>query len=280
VEAAHIGHLGSLEAIADEKASIAGGLRAGGTLVLPAAHALDSRLRAAAGGARIVSFGEAADADVRLLAFDGDASGSRFTADVASRTVQVRLGVPGRHMARNALAALAAALAMGVDVDRAAASLARFAAVAGRGATRPILGGRAVLLDESYNASAAAVRAALQVLAMLPARRRVVVLGDMLELGEAGPAEHLGLAPALAEVADLVFACGPLTGQLFDVIPPRIRGAYATDSAALAPLVAAAVAPGDAVLVKGSLGSRMRWVVKALEALDAGPAAGESGDAA
>jgi UDP-N-acetylmuramoyl-tripeptide--D-alanyl-D-alanine ligase len=87
----------------------------------------------------------------------------------------------------------------------------------------------------------------------------------MLELGEAGPAEHAGLAPAIAANADLLFACGPLTRGPYEAIPARQRGAHATDSAALAPIVAGAVRPGDAILIKGSLGSRMKKIVQALE---------------
>jgi UDP-N-acetylmuramoyl-tripeptide--D-alanyl-D-alanine ligase len=168
-------------------------------------------------------------------------------------------------MARNATAALAAAAALGADPVQAAAGFAGFRPGAGRGARRPILDGAAVLLDESYNASGASVRAALAVLRLVPAARRVAVLGDMLELGEHGPAEHSSLAESVAAAADLLYACGPLSRHLFDAVPEALRGAHAPDSAALAPVVAAAVRPGDAVLVKGSLGSRMRLVVQALE---------------
>jgi UDP-N-acetylmuramoyl-tripeptide--D-alanyl-D-alanine ligase len=127
-------------------------------------------------------------------------------------------------------------------------------------------GGELLLLDESYNASPAAVRAALSVLALQPAARRVAVLGDMLELGDAGPAEHAALAPEVASAADLLFTCGPLMRGLHESVPPRIRAAHAETSAALAPLVVAAARPGDAVLVKGSLGSRMKLIVQALDA--------------
>jgi len=91
------------------------------------------------------------------------------------------------------------------------------------------------------------------------------VLGDMLELGTEASAEHVALAEHVARVADRVFACGPLMRALYDVLPAKLRAAHAADSASLAPLVAQSIAPGDAILVKGSLGSRMKLVVNALE---------------
>jgi UDP-N-acetylmuramoyl-tripeptide--D-alanyl-D-alanine ligase len=108
------------------------------------------------------------------------------------------------------------------------------------------------------------VRAALAVLALQPARRRIAVLGDMRELGEASAAEHVGLAPDVTAHADLLFACGPEMKRLYEAVPEAKRAAYASDSTALAPLVVAALRPGDAVLVKGSLGSRMGVVINAL----------------
>jgi UDP-N-acetylmuramoyl-tripeptide--D-alanyl-D-alanine ligase len=120
------------------------------------------------------------------------------------------------------------------------------------------------LLDESYNANGASVRAALAVLRTMPGRR-VAVLGDMLELGSHGRAEHAALAADVAASADLLFSCGGLMQSLFEAVPPPLRGAHAATSAALAPIVAAAVQAPDSVLVKGSLGSRMALVVRALE---------------
>ncbi|MBV9776470.1 MAG: UDP-N-acetylmuramoyl-tripeptide--D-alanyl-D-alanine ligase, partial [Acetobacteraceae bacterium] len=177
-----------------------------------------------------------------------------------------RLPAPGRHMAMNALAALAAAEALGADVQRAGRALAGFAPIAGRGVRRTISvpGGNVVLIDESYNANTASVRAALAVLALQPGARRVAVLGDMLELGEHGAAEHAALAPDAA-AADIVFTCGPLMRGLHDALQPARRGAHACDSAALAGIVADALRPGDVVLVKGSLGSRMGLVVSTLD---------------
>jgi UDP-N-acetylmuramoyl-tripeptide--D-alanyl-D-alanine ligase len=276
VERAHVGHLGSLEAIADEKISISAGLEPGGVTVLPGDSPLLARLRAQCGAAKL--FGSGDNADARLVDLRADADGSDLVADIDGTRVAFRLGAPGRHMAINALAALLAATLLGADARKSAAALTGFSPVTGRGARRAIAvtGGTATLLDESYNASSVAVRAALAVLALLPARRRVVVLGDMLELGDEGPAEHAGLAGDVGAVADLFFACGPLTRLLFDALPAAKRGAHAPDSAALAPLVAADLRAGDAVLVKGSLGSKMKRIVDALEA----PPAHASGEAA
>jgi UDP-N-acetylmuramoyl-tripeptide--D-alanyl-D-alanine ligase len=156
-----------------------------------------------------------------------------------------------------------------LDLSRFAGEVySAFTPTAGRGARRRIAvpNGTALLLDESYNGNGASMRAALSVLALQPAQRRIAVLGDMLELGEAGPSEHAALAPEVTAAADLVFACGALMRHLFDAIPAQKRAEHAPDSAALAPLVARAIAPDDAILVKGSLGSRMRRVVDALDA--------------
>ena len=172
-------------------------------------------------------------------------------------------------MAMNAMAALTATHALGLDPKTAARALETFVPLAGRGTRRKLAlpAGTALLLDESYNGNGASMRAALDVLRLQPARRRIAVLGDMLELGSVGPSEHAELAGAVAQSADLLFACGPLMRNLFDAVPASLRGAYADDSAALAPLVAQALAAGDAVLVKGSLGSRMKRVVDALDSL-------------
>jgi UDP-N-acetylmuramoyl-tripeptide--D-alanyl-D-alanine ligase len=273
IAAAHLGHLGSIEAIADEKASVLAGLEPGGVSVLPADGPHLARLRARAGGG-VTLFGSGAGTDVRLLESASAADSNDVTALVGDVRVQFRMSAPGRHMAMNAIAALATAAALGLDPLTSAAALAGFAPVGGRGARRrmPVPGGEILLLDESYNASPVAVRAALAVLALQPAARRIAVLGDMLELGETGPAEHAGLAAEVASAADLLFTCGPLMRGLHESTAPRIRGAHAETSAALAPMVAAALRPGDAVLVKGSLGSRMKLIVQALDAPSLAPA--------
>lgn len=268
IERAHIGYLGSIEAIVEEKAALLRGLHCGGFAVLPADSPYLPRLRAAIGNARVLTFGVSVGAEVRALSIAGNAERTDVTAVVSNDTVSLRLAAPGAHMARNALAAVAAAVALGVAPQAAARALDGFAPLPGRGARRMITvpGGYAILLDESYNGNGASMRAALNVLKLLPGRR-IAVLGDMLELGAAGPAEHRALAPVLAACADQLFTCGPLMRLLYDAAPPALRAAHAADAAALAEILPAAIRPDDSILVKGSLSSRMKLVVSALDRL-------------
>jgi UDP-N-acetylmuramoyl-tripeptide--D-alanyl-D-alanine ligase len=268
---AHIGNLGSIAAIADEKASIMLGLEPSGVAVLPADSALFPRLYAAAGEVAVITFGSNPTADVRLLRLDAEADGSLIHVDVAGRTVLLRLNAPGHHMAMNAMATLAAVAALGLDPAQAVGALETFEPVIGRGDRRSLTvgNGAALLLDESYNGNGASMRAALDVLRLQPATRRIAVLGDMLELGQEGPLEHTALAEAVIASADLVFTCGPLMRKLFEQLPADLRGAHAVDADALAPLVSASIVSGDVILVKGSLGSRMKQVVKAIDAVAA-----------
>lgn len=269
---AHIGLLGSQAAIADEKGDIIAGIAPGGTAILPADSAFAPGLiaRARDAGLAVLTHGEAAGADARLLSYQASPEGGMAEIALAGQHIALRLTTPGRHVALNACAVLAAVLALGLSPEKGAEALASFTAGAGRGALRRIrvAGGEALLIDDSYNASVASVRAGLAVLAARPAKRRVFAFGDMLELGAEGPAQHAALAPDAAQNSDLVFCCGPLSRNLFDALPAHQRGGHFPDSAALAPALRAALQPGDAVLVKGSLGSRMGLVIAALSAGD------------
>lgn len=268
VDRAHLGLMGSEAAIAEEKASIFAALEPGGTAVMPAGTAFLPVLRAAVPvGCHTLVFGRESPAQAHLLERKMWAEGSEISASIAGAEIHFHLATPGEHMALNALGVLSVAAALGLDVAQAAAVLDGFAPFAGRGARREITlpdGRKFLLLDESYNASSASMRAALAVL-KLQRGRRVAVLGDMLELGEHAAGEHLRLGPAVEAGADLVFACGPWSKVLFDSLPRSMQGAHAQTAAALAPLVQAALLDGDIVLVKGSYGSRMRDVISALE---------------
>lgn len=130
-------------------------------------------------------------------------------------------------------------------------------------------GGKALLIDESYNANPASMRAALEALATVSRidhPRRVVVLGDMLELGEQAPQLHLGLKEAVdAAGVDLVFACGPNMAHLFAELAPSQQGLWAETSDGLTDRLLDSIRPGDVIMIKGSLGSRMAPLVEALK---------------
>ena len=272
VEAAHIEFFDSVEAIADAKAEIFDGIEAGGVAVLnrdnPHYHRL-ARAAAERGIEAIVGFGAHDEAEARLVDCDLEPESSRVTAIVAGTRLDYRIGVPGRHWVMNSLAVLAAAGALGADVEAAAAALAEIEPLAGRGRIHRLTAGAAgiTLIDDSYNANPASVRAAIEQLArMVPGAggRRIAVLGTMLELGPAAPALHAALAVPLAEHGiDLVFTAGEMRA-LGEALPAAMRGANAETGAELAPAVAAAVRAGDVVMVKGSNASRMGVVVDTL----------------
>lgn len=273
---AHRGNFPSLAAIADAKAEIfAGveaGIEAGGVAVLNHDTPFYDRLAAAARERRldVLSFGCNASADVHLVSAVTDAAGSTVRASVAGRDVAYRINLAGRHWIDNSLCVLAAVKAAGADVSAAAEALASAAPVTGRGGRIELdwADGRLIVIDDSYNASPASMAAAFDVLGRTVPEaggRRIAVLGDMLELGEESGHLHAALAdPLLENHADLVFACGVAMEHLVAALPAGRCGAHAADSEALSPLVCAAVKPGDVVLVKGSAGSRMGAVVKAL----------------
>jgi len=274
VEPVHLEFFSGIEAIADAKAEIFAGLEPGGVAVLNRDNSQFARLVAdarARGVARIVSFGAEAPCEARLLDVSLHASTSAVHANIFGHDVTYKLGVPGRHMAMNSLAVLAAASLVGADLALAALSLSQIAPAAGRGVRRvlEIADSEAILIDESYNANPASMAAAINVLGQAkigPRGRRIAVLGDMLELGPAGPELHRGLAEVVkANRIDLVYCCGPLMRNLWDALSAGKRGGYAENSAGLEAQAVSAVRGGDAIMVKGSLGSKMKTIVNALE---------------
>ena len=199
------------------------------------------------------------------------ARSSTVEANILGHEITYKIGAPGRHLISNSLAVLAAVELVGADLALGALALGELNPVTGRGAPIEIEppGGSALIIDDSYNANPASVAAALAVLgkAMVgPRGRRIAVLGDMLELGPKGRTLHRGLADAVvANAVDLVFCCGPLMHSLWEALPASRRGGYAEDSSLLEPQVLPAIHAGDVVMVKGSLGSRMAPIVKALQ---------------
>jgi UDP-N-acetylmuramoyl-tripeptide--D-alanyl-D-alanine ligase len=268
----HIEYLGSIEAIADAKAEIFLGLEPGGTAVLNRDAPQFERLKKAAEarGARVLSFGHGAECDARLLELESKEGSSCVKARVLGRELAFELGAPGTHMAENALGALLVADALGADVKTCAAALRDFSPQKGRGErfSIPTPDGPATIIDESYNANPASMRAALALLAAAkpgPKGRRIAVIGDMLELGPKAAAMHAELAADLrASKVDLLFGAGPLTRALFEAAPASMRAAWTERSSELTDEVARALRGGDIAMVKGSNGSRMGPLVAAL----------------
>ena len=264
---AHLAALGSLEAIAEEKASIARGLEPEGVAVLPVDAPTLPILRAAA--PRAITFGEADGADVRLLDCELDPDGSVATVTWPGGSSSLRLGVPGRHHLLNALGVLATVYASKRDVVACANELTGWRPPTGRG-TREALAspdGPVTLIDEAFNANPASVSAALAVLATAPGRR-VAVLGDMLELGPDAPALHAALAddPAM-EAVHVVHALGPLMRSLHEALPTGRRGLWAESPEAMAAMLPETLERGDTVMVKGSKGIGASRLVDALRDL-------------
>ena len=274
VEPVHLEFFGSVEAIADAKAEIFRGLEPDSAAVLNRDNPYFARLERSAreaGAARIVSFGEHERADARLVKCSLQPDSSTVQARILGTDVTYKLGAPGRHLVLNSLAVLGAVTLVGADLALAALALAELQPPTGRGAraTLDVPGGTALLIDESYNANPASMRAALALLGhagLGPRGRRIAVLGDMLELGPRGVELHRELAvPVVAHGVDLVFCCGPLMQALWEALPSERRGGYAETSAALESQVLGAIHPGDALMIKGSNGSRMGPIVKALQ---------------
>ena len=270
VEAVHIENFPNVEAIADEKSAIFLGLEEGGTAIINRDNPHYERMwthasRSRAG--RLLSFGENPFADIRLASLKMDADGSDIVAEINGLPLLYRLGSPGKHLALNSLGILAVCLALGADLEAASRALADVKPPQGRGARLSWGEGdhRITLIDESYNANPTSMRAAFALLSSTEIGskgRRIALVGDMLELGKDAEALHADLASSIQDLdIDLVYASGPLMRHLFDALPRAKQGAWFKNSQELAASFLDQIQPGDALMVKGSNGSRMRLVV-------------------
>ena len=276
VDAVHIEHFHSVEAIADEKAAIFDGMGGGGVAVLNADNAYFSQLKQAAqakGMDRILSFGTSPKALCRMTRYAIEDAHSVVEATIAGTAMQYTIGTIGKHWALMSVAVLAIVDALRGDIAKSAAALAQFTEPKGRGQIKKlsVKGGNLHLIDDSYNASPISMKGAVEKIAEMRDAahekvRTVVVLGDMLELGDAAEDLHVGLVPTLINnQMDLVFAAGTFMEKMYHSLPETMRGAYKPTSRELAPVVVGALKANDLVLVKGSRGSRMDVVVDAIE---------------
>jgi len=273
IAAAHLGFFRNLDEIAKAKAEIFEGLEPGGTALLnrddPRSKLL-ARIAAELGVGNIVGFGENARSTYRLIDCTLHADHSMLTARIAGKDVVARVGAPGRHMVQNALAVLGAAHLAGADVTEVAHALGTLAAEPGRG-QRHVLqhpDGPFTLIDESYNANPASMKAALALLDATPVSghgRRIAVLGDMLELGTHSAKLHAGLAELIVgSDTKTVLLGGAEMKALADVLPGDIATAYRAGAEELKPVLLSSVGPGDVVMVKSSKGIGFSKLVEAL----------------
>jgi UDP-N-acetylmuramoyl-tripeptide--D-alanyl-D-alanine ligase len=282
VEGVHLAAFGSVEEIADAKAEVFAGLEPGGIAILNRDNPHFDRLVGLAGGAGVLSFGTS-DCDLVLEQATVCELATVVRARIANQPITFKLGAPGVHFALNAVAALGAVIAVGGDLARAGLAMAAWVPPEGRGQRWWIelgpagIDGEITLIDESYNANPASMRAALAVLAASPVTddigrvargRRIAFLGDMLELGPTENELHSELA-SLGELegVDLVHLAGPRMRGLHAALPAGKRGEWFLDSDELAQKARRMVDAGDVCMVKGSLGMAMRRVVDAIKAL-------------
>ena len=275
VEAVHLEFFTSVRGIADAKAELFTGMNRNGIAILNrdskyfdylARHALSF------GVTCIYSFGFHHDAEFRLYSYSMTDQGTLVRASVLEQPATYTLSTYGRHWALNSLVVLATVHAVGGRVSQAAKALAKVQPLPGRGARQKFLiaayGGSIEVIDESYNASPVAVRAAMEVLGAAhpgPCGRRIAVLGDMLELGKGAATLHADLAASVLDnKIDIVFTAGPLMAYLHEALPQERRGSHAVNTEVLAPQVIAATRPGDVVLVKGSACSKTGVILAAL----------------
>jgi UDP-N-acetylmuramoyl-tripeptide--D-alanyl-D-alanine ligase len=286
VAEAHMAAFASVKEIAHAKAEILSGLVPEGVAVLNADIGTFAILEQAAEakGASIVTFGTCARADFRMTDMALSEGVTTVRALVRGTKMMFKIGAPGRHLAENALAVLAAVEAVGADMAVAALDLAQWAPPDGRGARHLITldlaedGLTLELIDDAYNANPASMAAAFDVLAAarpvdgvgrISKGRRVAFLSDMLELGAEADKNHAALAdlPAMAAV-DLVHVAGPMMRHLHTALPQDKTGEWHETAEALAARVTHLLDAGDVVMVKGSKGSKASLVVEAIKKLD------------
>jgi UDP-N-acetylmuramoyl-tripeptide--D-alanyl-D-alanine ligase len=252
VQPVHLEKLGSLEAIRREKLSIVRGLPEHGVLVLPAG------IDAPEWSGKMLRFGDGSG--VRELRHTASGESWRVSAEVCGKPLEFSLTPGAPHRAQNALAALAAVHAAGLDETALARELGKVGIMSGRGVEQAV--GGTTLIDDSFNGNPASMVAALDSLKARPMQngRRIAVLGDMLELGAEAPSYHEALAEHLTGI-DGVYCVGPLMHHLYDRLSPGQALGWHENPATLEPRqIAALLNEGDVVVVKGS--KKMFWVNK------------------
>jgi UDP-N-acetylmuramoyl-tripeptide--D-alanyl-D-alanine ligase len=273
IAAAHLGNFSGLEEIAAAKAEIFEGIVAGGHALINRDIEQFEQLENAAIEANVTnihSFGAHAKADFRLVDYQPEGEGAVFWTTIFGKTFEVPINAAGRHIAENAVAVLAAASLAGANMDRVVAAFADVSAGKGRGQRLQLLrdGQPFTIIDESYNANPASMRAAIALLdgaSPEEGGRRIAVLGDMLEMGEYSADVHSELAEPLGNSAiDAVWLAGPDMAHLRDALGDGMDVIYRDKADDLATYALENVRPGDVLMIKSSNGTGFGRIVSAL----------------
>lgn len=278
VAAAHLGAFNSIDEIAHAKAEIFEGVVPGGYCLInedDPRRGILHELAVKAGCEHIEGFGTASGARFRLSILEEDNRGSNIRFSHDGQKLEARINVPGRHMALNAGCVLAACFLAGAPLDKVAAALGAVQPEKGRGVHHRLTKGRGTftLIDESYNANPASMRAALETLGKAEKGakgRRIAVLGDMLELGETSGDLHRELAgPIRANGIDLVITVGEEMQALAETLEKPLLAGHMDDWEAALAKIGRLVRAGDVIMLKASNGLRFAKLVNAM--IDAWP---------
>jgi UDP-N-acetylmuramoyl-tripeptide--D-alanyl-D-alanine ligase len=264
ISPAHLEKLGTLERIASEKTSVLGALKPRGLGIINGDYDLLQR-SAKAYERRVVTFGESPGCALRLTAYESQGL-SGCTYELNGRLKQ-RLALPGKHNALNALAAIAAAQRFGFSQDESAEALESFRGVGMRWQIRELA--EITLVNDAYNANPASLRGAAEILAGFgPRRRKVMVVGDMLELGQQGPDLHKQMGKELADLGiDVVVGVGDLGGLVAESAGQAgANAAQLSDTQAAAEAICDLLVEGDVVVLKGSRAMALETLVEPIVA--------------
>ena len=275
VEAVHIEFFGSVDGIADAKSEIFEAMTGEGFAIVNRDNPQYGRIAKQAtekNVKHIVTFGSHEKSDCRLVDYRATTEGCAITASIHGKHISYTLKAIGRHWALTSLLTLAVTHALGLDDAKTAAALAQFGELDGRGRIVKVTlsGGEIILIDDSYNASPAAMRAAFmktQEVWESTGRkgRKFAALGNMLELGQDAVALHTGLVPDIERQSfDGIFTAGDLMKHLHDALPSGVRAGHVAQAMQLLPLLDKKLRAGDVLLVKGSHGSKIYELAKAL----------------
>ena len=263
VSPAHLEHFLSVSAIAETKAEIFDGLEQGGCAVLNIDNPYFSIMhnKALDKQAKIITFGESIKADSRLLSYEAQEETSLINVSLYQKQYYYELGSLGRHLACNSLIVIAVLKQLQLEVDFTLKQLKSFTSIKGRG-QKIQLANKVTIIDEAYNASPASVKAALIMLGDYKSEgRKIVVLGDMLELGDSSKDWHIGLVDSISNL-DLVHTVGNNMSSLHEVLPESTKGHHCIDVNEMTEFLKNNLKPQDIVLIKGSYGMKMFTIIE------------------